>query len=162
MTVNPRFPIYEGEWGDSGCILRGCLQNFSLLCEMFLMKHWWKALKKSKLVLLLYPLLIRVTSCAQSSALKIVKQGAYIHICGKFCLYCVFLLVPWAHDTLPARLFSPVPEAHLKKSFILLLLPSSHLLFPPPLPPHLVLGLSTLARVLLASISLDGKSQKGQ
>lgn len=45
-------------------------KNFPLVCEVFLMARWWKALKKSKLVLLLYLLLIRIASCTQSSALK--------------------------------------------------------------------------------------------
>lgn len=76
-----------------------------------------------------------------------------------FCL-CCFSLVQWAPDTLPAQLSSPVPEVHLKKSFIL---PPPHSLHLPSLPPpllHLVPGLSTLARALPASTSLDGKNQK--
>lgn len=82
--------------------------------------------------------------------LKLIAHSINSHMYVKFCLYYASLPVPWVPDTLLAQLFSPVPEVHLKKSFILPLPHSLHLLSP-PLPPPVALGRSTHARVLPAS-----------
>lgn len=80
LLLNCLMPV--SHFVKGGCIVspKVACKIFPLLCEVFLMTRWWKALKKSRLVLLLYLLLIRITSCAQSSALKSIKQGLYTQI----------------------------------------------------------------------------------